>query len=329
MDNNEVLSEAEVDALMEGADGNESAAGSAAPGEVVEYDFTAQDHIVRGRMPVLERINERFAQNFQQGLYSQLQRTAEISAAPLRNVRFAEFVNSLEVPASLNSISMRQLQGSALLVLEAGLIDAIVDLFFGGSGHCQGSAKAREFSATEQRVIQLLLEKLVVDLQAAWAPVMAIDFENLETGIDLQFASPAGANDVLVVCSFHVDLEGVNGAFHIALPMSALDPISDLLDGGLQNNQSGSQQQLLDQLKRNLQQASVGMSAILLETELKLREVLDLKVGDVIPVEIPEQATLYTEGVAMFCGHFGIHNGKNSVKVTMRTQDPEKSQRDK
>ena len=326
MDDNEILSEAEVDALMGGAERDNEDAVHAQADAVIDYDFTGQDHIVRGRMPVLELVNERFAQHFQQGLFSKLQHTAEISPAPLSTVRFSEFVNSLGVSASLNSVSIKQLQGPALLVLEARLVSALVDLFFGGDGTCTEVAEEHEFSATERRVIQLLLEQLVLDLQAAWAPVMALDFEKLETGVDLQFTHIAGAKDPLVVCSFDVELESGNSAFHIALPMSLLEPVSELLDGGLQQDKSGNEQQLLNQLKKNLQLAGVVMHATLLESELRLRDVLDLKAGDVIPVTMPEQVTLLAEGVPMFHGHFGIHDGKNSVKVTTRIEDSDNSQ---
>jgi flagellar motor switch protein FliM len=331
MDRDEVLSEAEVEALMEGADagdGDGHKAGTTAPDEIYDYDFTGREHIVRGRMPVLDLVNERFAQRFQQALHNKLQRTAEISAEPLRTVKYAEYVNSLGVSASLSRVSMRQLKGNAMVVLEAGLVGTIVDLFFGGTGQCEEVTEAREFSATEQRVIQLLLEQLVIDLQAAWAAVMTIDFEHLETGIDLQFTSIAGANDPLVVCAFQVGMDETNGTFHIALPLAVLEPITDLLDGGLHKEQSGSEQFLLRQLKKNLQRASVEVHATLLETELRLRDVLDLKAGDVIPVKIPDQVTLLAEGVPMFRGRFGIHNDKNAVKVTMRMEDPDNSQGD-
>lgn len=172
MSNQDVLSQDEIDALLHGVDSGAVATEDAvAPGEARSYDFANQVRIVRGRMPTLEMINERFARLFRTSLFNLLRRTPEIAVSPVELMKFSEYVHSLHVPTSLNIVRMQPLRGVGLVVLDPKLVFATVDNFFGGNGRFT-KIEGRDFTATETRVIHMLLKHVFADLKEAWSSTL-------------------------------------------------------------------------------------------------------------------------------------------------------------
>lgn len=325
MSENEVLSEEEVDALMDGVTSGEVGGDSPPPaGEVIPYDLTDQDHIVRGQLPVLEKINANFMRLLEEGFEQMLQRTVEIEEEGLQTVRTSDYIHSLGLPVSLNFIEVAPLQGEALVVLDPAMVFAIVDIYFGGTGKYRNQMIGRDFTPTENRIIQLVLNQLLQDLGGAWESVMQITPRFIKSESDPQYSVLAGSREMLVISSFRMSLEEVDGEFHIALPATMVEPVRDLLDGGQRKSKSMDQGDWMQALQMNIQEANVDLSATIARTRLTLRDVVGLQSGDVIPVNMPEQATLQVGDAPVFTGQFGVYREHNAVRVTGEVEPSEK-----
>jgi flagellar motor switch protein FliM len=314
---NDLLSQDEIDALLHGVSSNDidTEDDEFAEGEARSYDFTTQDRIVRGRMPTLEMINERYARLFRISIFNLLRRSADISVGGVQMLKFSEYIHSLFVPTSLNMVRIKPLRGTALFVLDPKLVFMIVDNYFGGDGRFHAKIEGREFTPTELRVVEMILEQVFNDLKEAWAPVMALDFEKQNSEVNPQFANIVSPSEVVVVNTFHVEIEGGGGDFHITMPYSMLEPIREVLDSGVQSDRDDTDDRWLESLREEVKTAPVGLSCTLADTELSLRDVLDMKAGDVIPLEIPDLVTLNAEGVPVFRGKYGVSRGNMAVKV--------------
>ena len=319
MSANDLLSQEEIDALLHGVDGGDL--GSDADDDVnIEgvkpYDFASQDRIVRGRLPTLEMINERFARLFRTSLFNMLRRTADISVSGVRMQKFSEFVHSLFVPTSLNIIRVHPLRGKGLLVIDPKLVFSVVDNYFGGSGRFHTKIEGRDFTPTENRVIQLLLDLAFTDMREAWRPVFKVRFEYIGSEVNPQFANIVSPSEVVVVTSFHVDLESGGGEFHVCMPYSMVEPIRELLDAGVQSDRGERDERWEHSLREQILDAQVELSSVLTEVTLSLQEISHLEKGDIIPIDIPELVEVNAADVPVFRAKLGVSEGCYSLKIT-------------
>ena len=314
----DLLSQDEIDALLHGVDSGTVDVEDAppAPDEARNYDFASQDRIVRGRLPTLEMINERFARTWRIGLFNLVRRSADLSVRGVDLVRFGEYMHSLQVPNNLNMVKMKPLRGTALVVFEPRLVFTVVDNFFGGNGKYHTRIEGREFTPTEMRVIQLLLKQTFADLVDAWAPVMPVEFEYLNSEVNPHFANIISPREYIVVSRFHVELEGGGGEVHIAIPYSMLEPIREQLDAGVQSDRGERDESWTHAMRDQLQDAEVELSSSLAQRQITLRQLSNLKIGDVIPIDLPGTVVLKVEDTPLFSGEFGSHNGRNAIKLT-------------
>ncbi len=319
---NDLLSQEEIDALLHGVDSGDvqTEEGEAPEGEAQSYDFTSQDRIVRGRMPTLEMINERFARHFRISLFNLLRRSAEISIGGVQMMKFSEYVHGLYVPTSLNLVKINPLRGTALFVLDPKLVFIVVDNFFGGDGRFHAKIEGREFTPTEYRVIQILLSHAFKDLKEAWSPVMPVEFEFMNSEVNPQFANIVSPTEVVVVTSFDVELDGGGGTMHVTMPYSMLEPIRELLDAGVQSDRSEVDERWLYALREEIKTAAVEIQTTLTETEITLRELMALKAGDVIPIELPSRVVVSSGAIPVFRGVYGVSRGNYAVKITKPVQ---------
>jgi flagellar motor switch protein FliM len=320
---NDLLSQDEIDALLHGVDAGAVDTGPAPPepGEARQYDFSSQDRIIRGRMPTLEMVNERFARLWRIGLFNLIRRSADMSVRGIDLIKFNDYMHSLYVPSNLNLIKFKPLRGTGLIVFEPTLVFTVVDNFFGGDGRYPTRIEGREFTPTEMRVIQLMLKQTFADLHEAWAPVMDVEFEYLNSEVNPHFANIVTPREYVVVSRFHVELEGGGGEIHITLPYSMLEPIRELLDAGIQSDRVDRDESWNIMLREQLNTAEVTVSSVLAQKQMTLRELTRLKIGDVLPIDLPKHVPLCVENIPVFTGEFGISRGQNAVKITS-TQPP-------
>lgn len=317
----DVLSQDEIDALLHGVDDGDVETDSDEDlndGSARQFDFNSQERIVRGRLPTLEMINERFARNFRVSMFNLLRRQAEIAVGGVQMMKFAEYVHSLYVPTSLNLIKVEPLKGIALFVIDPKLVFIVVDNFFGGEGRFYNKIEGREFTPTEQRVISILLEQIFKDLQNAWKPVKPLKFEYQSSEVNPHLANIVSPTEVVVVSTFRVDLEGGGGDFHVTFPYSMVEPIRDLLDAGVQSDVSQVDDRWRLSLRDEIFESRVEVKCHLADVEINLSDINDLKVGDVIPFDMPEQIILEAEEIPLFRGTLGVSRGNAAIKVNER-----------
>jgi flagellar motor switch protein FliM len=313
----DLLSQDEIDALLHGVDSGDVETESEVDASGVgSYDFTSQDRIVRGRLPTLEMINERFARHFRTSLFNMLRRSADISLSGIQMQKFSEFVHSLFVPTSLNMVKVTPLRGKGLFVLDPKLVFSVVDNYFGGTGRFHTKIEGRDFTPTENRVIQILLQLAFADMQEAWKPVFRVRFEYSGSEVNPQFANIVSPSEVVVVTTFHVDLESGGGDFHICLPYSMLEPIRELLDAGVQSDRGERDERWEKSLKEEILSAEVELSSILTQLTLSLHHVAKLEKGDILPLELPEEVAVKAADVPIFRARLGVSDSNYSLKIT-------------
>jgi len=312
---NDLLSQDEIDALLHGVDDTDDEE-EIFDGEAQSYDFTSQDRIVRGRMPTLEMINERFARYFRTALFNMLRRSPEIAVGGVQMLKFAEYVHSLFVPTSLNLVQIKPLRGTALFVFDPKLVFILVDNFFGGSGKFYNKIEGREFTQTETRIIEKLLELTFVDMKEAWSPVIDLEFVYQSSEVNPHFANIVSPTEVVVVSTFHIELDGGGGDFHVTIPYAMLEPIRELLDAGTMSDRTTVDERWSNAMREDIKVAEIELKSTLTEVPLSLREVMNLKEGDIIPFEFPEEVMLETEDdIPIFKGTLGVCQGNNAIKV--------------
>ncbi len=311
----DLLSQDEIDALLHGVDGGEveleeetDAAG------VKQYDLSSNDRIVRGRMPTLEMINERFARYTRISMFNFLRRSADVASGGVQVMKFGEYVHTLYVPTSLNLVKIRPLRGTALFVLDAKLVFKLVDNFFGGDGR-HAKIEGREFTPTEGRVVQLILTQVFEDMIEAWAPLHEIDFEYVGSEVNPAMANIVSPSEVVIVSTFHIELDGGGGDLHMTIPYSMIEPIREMLDAGVQSDVDDVDERWQQSLREDILDARVPIHGTVVEREITLRQVAALKAGDVIPVEMPEEFILQANGIPVFRGKMGVSDENLAIKI--------------
>ncbi|MFT4711908.1 MAG: flagellar motor switch protein FliM [Candidatus Azotimanducaceae bacterium] len=311
----DLLSQDEIDALLHGVDdGDVEVEADIGSNESRSWDLTSQDRIVRGRMPTLEMINERFARYTRISLFNLLRHSADVAVAGIQVTKFGEYLHTLYVPTSLNLIRVRPLRGTALFILDAKLVFKLVDNFFGGSGR-HAKIEGREFTPTELRVVQLVLKQIFVDLKEAWGNVLDIDFEYLSSEVNPALANIVSPGEVVVVNSFHIEMDGGGGDLHLAFPYSMLEPIREQLDTGLQSDVSELDDRWEGALRNEVLNCDVKLNCTIAQRQIALRDLVNLEAGDVIPIEMPEDHILTANEIPMFRTSLGVVNGNLGLKV--------------
>ena len=310
------LSQDEVDALLKGVEGDgDDVKPESDAGTVRDYNMATQERIVRGRMPTLEIINERFARLLRIELFNFLRRTVEVSVGPVRIVKYSDFIRNLVVPTNLNLIQMKPLRGNALMVFDPTLVFLVVDTMFGGDGRFHTRVEGRDFTQTEQRIIQRILNIVFDTYSQSWAPVYPIEFEYTRSEMNTQFANIATPNEVVVAVTFNVELGPASGEIHFCLPYSMIEPIRDLLTSTLQGEVLGVDKRWIKLMTQQVQAAEIEIVADLAKTKMQLGEVLNMKVGDVIPLQIADEIEGQDDGIPVMLCKYGLYNGQYSLRV--------------
>lgn len=311
------LSQEEVDALLKGVTG-ETDEPESTPSEgagVRSYNIGTQERIVRGRMPTLELINERFARYLRIGMFNYMHRNTEISVGPIRVQKYSEFIRNLVVPTNLNLVAAKPLRGTALFVFDPNLVFLVVDNMFGGDGRFHSRVEGRDFTPTEQRIIQGLLGVVFAEYSRSWKPVFDINFEYIRSEMNSQFANIATPSEIVISTTFTLEFGGATADMHICFPYSMIEPIRDLLYSTMQSDQLSSDKRWISTLRKQLQGAEVELVAQLGSSSITLGQILKLRAGDVVPLTIPEHLTVEVDGVALMECSYGQQNGQYALKV--------------
>lgn len=310
------LSQEEVDALLKGVTGEaDEAPAEEETSGVKSYDLGRQERIVRGRMPTMELINERFARYLRIGLFNYMHRSTEISVGPIRVQKYSEFIRNLVVPTNLNLVQVKPLRGTGLVVFDPNLVFLIVDNMFGGDGRFHTRVEGRDFTATEQRIIQGLLGVVFAEYEKAWKPVYPITFEYMRSEMNTQFANIATPSEVVVAITFTIELSGNTAEMHLCLPYSMVEPIRDVLYSTMHSEQASADKRWTGTLTRQLQTAEVELMVTLGKSRTTFGEIINMKVGDIVPLDVGEFVKAAVDGVPVLECRYGIQNGRYALKI--------------
>ncbi|MBF6058371.1 MULTISPECIES: flagellar motor switch protein FliM [Thiomicrorhabdus] len=313
----DILSQDEVDALLKGVGGGEVETENDFTGmqNAKVYDFTNQERIVRGRLPALDIINERFARGFQRYFNEMIMSSVEVTAGEVKIIKMIDYQRNLFVPTSLNIYRINPLNGVSLFTLDSKLIFTAVDIYFGGTGLLPFKIEGREYTPVEMSMVRSILDMSSENLRSAWAPVMDIDIEYMHSEMNPKFAAIVDPTDMIVVSPINVRFEGVEGRVDIVMPYAMLEPIRDKLEEGLQNLQGESDNRWSRTLKEEAKNIEINLSVNLLEIEMSMEDLMEMKTGDIIPIEMPEKVTVKAEDIAFVRGKLGESHNKKAVKI--------------
>ena len=316
MADDKFLSQDEVDALLRGVTGDvDDEKTEVDNGEPRAYNLATQERIVRGRMPTLEIINERFARLVRVELFNFLRRTVEVSVGPVRIVKYTDFIRNVIVPTNLNLVHITPFRGTAMVICDPTLVFLVVDTMFGGDGRFHTRVEGREFTHTEHRIIQRILSIIFETYEKSWAPVHPIKFEFLRSEMNTQFANIATPNEVVVAFTYTIEMGSNTGEIHFCLPYAMIEPIRDVLSSPLQGEVLGVDKRWLKLMTQQVQAAEVTIVANLAQTSMQLEEVLNMKAGDIIPLHIDESIEAKIDGVPVMQCKYGTFNGQYALRV--------------
>ena len=313
-----ILSQDEVDALLQGITGESQAPeADEAPqvGGVRGYDLASQERIMRGRMPTLEVINERFARNIRVGFFNFIRKSPEIAIGSIKVQKYSAFLRELVVPTNFNIVSVRPLRGSGLIICEPALVFAVIDALYGGAGKFHTRIEGRDFSATEQRVITRLIDVITTEYKKAWDGIYPLELAYQRSEMQPQFANIATPSEVVVTTSFTLEIGETSGTLYFCVPYSTLEPIRDVLYSTMQGDASETDRRWVKLMTQQLQSAQVQLVAELAEAPATVEQLLSFKVGDFIELDLHPAIQAKVAGVPVFDCHYGTSNGKYALKV--------------
>ncbi|MGE3611546.1 MAG: flagellar motor switch protein FliM [Bacteriovoracaceae bacterium] len=330
----QVLSQDEVDALLNAVNDDGDSSGSAASGssddgsgEVEEsdanvqpYDLTNQDRVIRGRMPILEIIYERFIRQFRVSLSNSLRKISTISMISTDLLKFGEFVNTLPIPSCMCIMRFNELRGPALIVFESKLAYAIIDSYFGGTDRPFTKIEGKEFTSIELSFMRRVMDMAINDLEEAWAPVHRIDAQYVRTEINPQFVGVVPPSDVIITTTFEVEFESASGTIMVVIPYSTIEPIKQKLSSSFQSDSDVVDTLWTRSMQEYVQFAETTAIVKLGETEMTIGDLVSLQVGDVIPLsqEVSAELDLEIEDAKKLKCLIGVYKGSRAVQITRR-----------
>ena len=315
--NQQILSQDEVDALLQGITGeSQKLEESEAPTTGIrEYDLASQERIVRGRMPTMEVINERFARNIRIGLFNFIRKSPEVSIGGIKVHKFSAFLREIVVPTNFNVMTVKPLRGSGLIVCDPNLVFAVIDSLFGGVGKYHTRIEGRDFSPTELRVIYRLLEIITSEYKKAWTGIYPVELEYQRSEMQPQFANIATPSEVVVSTNFTLEVGDTTGSVHFCIPYSTLEPIRDVLYSTIQGDSIDPDRRWVNMLKQQIQSAEVNLVAELAHAGATVEQLLAFKPGDFIELDLEQMIQAKVDGVPVFDCHYGTSNKHYSIKI--------------
>jgi flagellar motor switch protein FliM len=323
--NQQILSQDEVDALLQGITGESQKleAEEEQVGGIREYNLASQERIVRGRMPTMEIINERFARNIRVGLFNFIRKSPEVAIGGIKVQKYSAFLREIVVPTNFNIVSVKPLRGSGLIVCDPTLVFAVIDSLFGGIGKFHARIEGRDFSATEQRVILRLVEVITAEYKKAWTGIYPLELEYQRSEMQPQFATIATPSEIVVSTSFTLEIGETSGTVYFCIPYSTLEPIRDVLYSTTQGDSTEPDRRWVNLLKHQIQSAEVELVAELGTAPATVEQLLSFKPGDFIELDLEQMIKAKVDGVPVFDCHYGTSNNKYAIKIEQMLTGPE------
>ncbi|HHF7366626.1 TPA: flagellar motor switch protein FliM [Legionella bozemanae] len=284
-------------------------------GDVKTLNFTAQERIVKGKLPVLDRIYDRAVRLFASDIYNVTAKDFEIKQDPLLIIKHRDFMESLPNPSLMSIFKFKPLRGKGIILFDSTFVYDLVDYYFGGSSQFFAQKDRTDFTATELRVMDVITKKLIANLTQAWKPIIQLDISKFNDETNPQLVNIAEPGEMLLVARFSMDFGKEIGTFYFILPYSMVEPIKEQLELGASRPDDEIDPNWVKSLKEELMEVELNVSSVMAETKSTLGAVMSWQVGDFIPMEMKEIVTLDIEGTPGFTATQGTANDKRAVKI--------------
>ncbi len=322
---NKVLAQNEVDALLKGLSGGdidlepdiiEDDSG------IVSFDLANQDRIIRGRMPVLEIVNDRFARLCTGALTNIIRKRVELNPISIDMTKFGDFIRALPVPTSINIFKMEPLRGNAIIVVDARLVFALVENVFGGQG-AQPKIEGREFTRIEQSIIDKVIQIVLENMEESWRPVHDVKMELVRSEINPQFAAIVPPSDVVVVINFEVELDSSLGSMVVCLPYATIEPIRSKLHASFQTERLEIDHTWVSRLKDRLLETPIELKIKMGETQITANQLMRMKVGDILVLntDVEQLLPCTVAGVVKYWGMPGTVKYNKAFQI-IKEEEP-------
>lgn len=316
MTDRDVLSQEEIDALLTSVQDGAVDGNPHGPGDAVDaqpYDLTRPAPAARGRLRTLELLGEKLARRLRANLKQVLRYPVEVTCGGVEMQSFADLSASLPLPTSLTLVRVQPFAGAGLVIIDAELVSRLVDLYFGGAGR-PVSIGPRDFTPTEKRIIRRVLEVLFADLTAVWGEVLPVAVELTDQEFDPSLLDAFAADDVMMINEYRLELSSGGGRLQVVLPTDALEPYREILGAQARTEETERDAAWSPALQRSLLETQVPLRCPVAEATLKLRELMKLQVGDVIPVEMPEANLVLAGEMPAFYARLGESKGNLALE---------------
>ena len=314
------LSSDEVSALMAGLQSGDinTNSGINTDIEVTDFTFGSDNLELLGDYYALRLINERFARLVRSIFLPMIRIQPKINPFPPEVKTYDEYSAGLNSFMSLTTSRIDELRGSMLLVLEPSFISVLTNCYYGGKLANFPSAKA-EFTATEERIIEIVTDGISQCLQNAWKDLMPITIKHQAREVNPQFATLVESTDSVIICSFVVQLPNIDSAsFDIIYPLQTLKPIASLLRSRIQSDVVDDDVSWRERLERSVLNVPLPVSAILSEPSLSLSKLVRLKKGDIVNLPPIDGVDFFVDDKLLFKAEIGETNGQVAVSLKNR-----------
>lgn len=335
----QVLSQDEVDALLTGiandqvptqerASASDSqpiskAVSSLKPGDVKPYDFTLSANSTRGRLPGLEVIFSNFARRLQSIFASELGKSVDATFGGMDVVSYEKLIQSFPLPANIHVVRLEPLRGGGVLVIEARLAFAMIELLFGGSGHKALKVEGRDFTPIETRFLGKFVERMLKGMEESWQGVTQLKSRYVRSELNPYLLNVAGMGDAMISATYKVNMAPISGTILFSIPLVAIEEFRDQLKSDVSLTDEPEHNRLGSRLQKPLMDVELEVRAVVDVISMKVGEIMALRPGDVITLNSGglDQVELWVQDKRKFHGKGAQRNG-NKVFVARQTCDP-------
>ena len=286
--------------------------------EAVLYDLTNQDRIIRGRMPALDIIYERFIRLHRMSISNALRKIASINIISTDVMKFGDFVNTLSTPTCVSIMRFESLKGPALLVFEAKLTYLLVDSFFGGNDKPYKKEEGKEFTRIELSIMRKVIDFALKDFEEAWSPVHKADIIFSRIEVNPQFVGIVPPSDVVISTSFEIKVEGTSGIMTFVIPYSTIETIKNKLNASFQNELDKTDEEWIKKIEEHIMNTESTLLVNLGTASISIGDLINLNSGDIILLNqnADNDLDVFVEGVEKFKCFFGNSRGNRAIKIS-------------
>lgn len=283
--------------------------------KVRTLNFTGQQRVIKGQLPVLDKIYDRAVRNFATDIYQLTARDFEIKQEALSIVKHRDFMSALPNPSLMGIYKFKPLRGKGIVLFDSVFVYDLVDYYFGGSSQFFAQKDKTDFTATELRVMDVVNKKLIANLVHAWEPIISLDIVKFNEETNPQLVNITEPDEMLLVARFNLNFGKETGSFYFILPYSMVEPIKQQLELGASRPDDEIDPNWVKSLREELMEVELTISASMAESTSSLGNVTDWQAGDFIPMEINDVVTLDIEGTPSFTATIGTANDKRALKI--------------